>query len=116
MNLEGQMELFDIIEKPIEPGDWLNEEQLGAEISFDEIADKYVSKIIIISKFTQSQKGYKAVMVEKIIPKEKNGGKYRRLVYYDGARQRGMIDESYFSKSLTWPVYAWEVKKQWKDR
>ena len=108
--MEGQMNLFDLIERPIEPGDWVDEEQLGDEISFDEIADKYVNKIIIISKFTKSLKAYKAVMVEKIIPKEENGGKYRRLVYYDGVKQRGMIDESYFSKMLTYPVYAWEVK------
>ena len=33
--MEGQMSLFDFIEHPVKPGDWLEENRLGEEMTFD---------------------------------------------------------------------------------
>ena len=45
---------------------------------------------------TQSHAWYKAVLVEKILERDEYDGIYRRLIYYDGAKQRGYISEMYF--------------------
>lgn len=90
-----QMNLFDFIEPPVQPGEWLQESQLGEEMTFDEIAQS-VGKVIAIDKSTQSHAWYKAVLVEKILERDEYDGKYRRLIYYDGVKQRGYISEMYF--------------------
>ena len=81
-----QMNLFDFIEPPVQPGEWLQESQLGEEMTFDEIAQS-VGKVIAIDKSTQSHAWYKAVLVEKILERDEYDGIYRRLIYYDGAKQ-----------------------------
>ena len=90
-----QMNLFDFIEPPVQQGEWLQESQLGEEMTFDEIAQS-VGKVIAIDKSTQSHAWYKAVLVEKILERDEYDGIYRRLIYYDGAKQRGYISEMYF--------------------
>ena len=90
-----QMNIFDFIEAPVRPGEWLQESRLGEEMTFDEIAQS-VGKVIAIDKSTQSHAWYKAVLVEKILERDEYDGIYRRLIYYDGAKQRGYISEMYF--------------------
>ena len=90
-----QMNLFDFIEPPVQPGEWLQEDRLGEEITFDDIAQS-VGKVIAIDKSTQSHAGYKAVLVEKILERDEYDGRCRRLIYYDGTKQRGYISEMYF--------------------
>lgn len=88
------------------PGSWVEEDMLGEELTFDEIADM-VGEIIIMDKSTESHDWYKAVLIEKIVVGE-NGS--RRLIYYDGAKQRGLVDEMYFDKNQRRPDKAWRVK------
>lgn len=108
--MERQMNLFDFIEPPIKPGDWLEEEQLGEEMTFDEIAES-VGKVIAIDMSTESRAWYKAVCVEKILEKDEYDRKYRRLIYYDGARQRGYISERDFQGGgLRGCQRAWRIK------
>lgn len=106
--MEGQMNLFDFIEPPIKPGDWLEENQIGEEMTFDEIAES-VGKVIAIDMSTESRAWYKAVCVEKILEKDEYDGKYRRLIYYDGTRQRGYISEMYFIGGGLRKQKAWRI-------
>ena len=68
--MTGQMSLFDFIIPQVKPGEWLQESQLGKEITFDEIAQS-VGKVIAIDKSTQSHSWYKAVLIEKILERLK---------------------------------------------
>ena len=105
-----QMNIFDFIEAPVQPGEWLQESRLGEEITFDEIAQS-VGKVIAIDKSTQSHAWYKAVLVEKILERDEYDGRYRRLIYYDGAKQRGYISEMYFqADNLRNRQIAWRVR------
>lgn len=108
--MTGQMSLFDFIIPQVKPGEWLQESQLGKEITFDEIA-RSVGKVIAIDKSTQSHAWYKAVLVEKILERDEYDGRYRRLIYYDGMKQRGYISEMYFQDdNLRNRQRAWRVR------
>ena len=67
--MTGQMSLFDFVDPQVKPGEWLQESQLGKEITFDEIA-RSVGKVIAIDKSTQSHTWYKAVLIEKILERD----------------------------------------------
>ena len=90
------------------PGSLVEENILGAELTFDEIAEM-VGEIIILDRSTESRNWYKAVKVEDVFVSNDD---HRHLRYYDGAKQRGIIDEMYFSKSQRSPQRAWRVKLQ----
>lgn len=108
--MTGQMSLFDFIIPQVKPGEWLQESQLGKEITFDEIAQS-VGKVIAIDKSTQSHAWYKAVLIEKILERDEYDGRYRRLIYYDGMKQRGYISEMYFQDdNLRNRQRAWKIK------
>ena len=102
-----QMSIFDFIKDTVSPGEWVDESMLGEELTFEEIAHM-VGQMIIISAHTVSQKWYKAVQVEKIIDAKEKGN--RQLVYYDGHRQRGYINEIYMNKGISWSPRAWRIK------
>lgn len=105
-----QMDIFDFIspECPqIKAGEWVTEDRLGKEISFDEIAEN-IGEIIILDMSTQSTKWYKAVVVEQIVIGD-NG--HRRLVCFDGTRQRGVIDEMWFKPENVNPSKAYRLLK-----
>lgn len=105
-----QMNIFDFIEAPVRPGEWLQESRLGEEMTFDEIAQS-VGKVIAIDKSTQSHAWYKAVLIEKILERDEYDGRYRRLIYYDGMKQRGYISEMYFQDdNLRNRQRAWKIK------
>ena len=108
--MTGQMSLFDFVDPQVKPGEWLQESQLGKEITFDEIA-RSVGTVIAIDKSTQSHAWYKAVLVEKILERDEYDGRYRRLIYYDGTKQRGYISEMYFQEdNLRNRQRAWKIK------
>jgi hypothetical protein len=93
--MTGQMNIFDFIPSPpCKPGDWIAPETglIGEELTFDEIAQS-VGKMIVMDKSTISTPWYKVVLIERIVSGEGGG---RRLVYYDGHRQRGLVDETFF--------------------
>ena len=90
------------------PGSLVEENILGDELTFDEIAEM-VGEIIILDRSTESRNWYKAVKVEDVFVSNDD---HRHLRYYDGAKQRGIIDEMYFSKSQRNPQRAWRVKPQ----
>ena len=97
--MEGQISLFDFMAKEFQPGDWIEECCLGRELTFNEITDM-VGKLIVMDMSTESHNWYKVVQVEKIV--EGDSGR-RRLVYYDGKRQRGLVDEIYFDPQRSRP-------------
>ncbi len=114
-----QMNIFDFIEAPVRPGEWLQESRLGEEMTFDEIAQS-VGKVIAIDKSTQSHAWYKAVLVEKILERDEYDGRYRRLIYYDGTKQRGYISEMYFQVEGSAPNHMHGIKqclskRYWKE-
>lgn len=57
---------------------------------------------------TVSHEWYKVVMVERIVMVENNT--QRRLVYYDGVKQRGMVNEMYFDETMQFPSRAYRLK------
>lgn len=59
-------------------------------------ADENGIQYAYIGQSTQSHAWYKAVLVEKILERDEYDGRYRRLIYYDGTKQRGYISEMYF--------------------
>lgn len=90
------------------PGSLVEENILGAELTFDKIAEM-IGEIIILDRSTESRNWYKAVKVEDVFVSNDD---HRHLRYYDGAKQRGIIDEMYFDKSQRSPQRAWRVKPQ----
>lgn len=90
------------------PGSFVEENILGDELTFDEIAEM-VGEIIILDRSTESRNWYKAVKVDDVFVSNDD---HRHLRYFDGAKQRGIINEMYFDKSQRSPQRAWRVKLQ----
>lgn len=106
-----QLDIFSFIpqEKPkFKPGDWVEKDVLGEELTFDEIT-KEIGNMIVMDKSTSSHEWYKVVLVEKIVLVE--NGTQRRLIYFDGTRQRGLVNEMYFNKNIIYPARAWRLKQ-----
>lgn len=101
------MDQIGLFDDELLPGTWVKTH--GRELTFDEVA-KRVGQIIIMDKSTESMKSFKAVLVEKIITDFETG--QRRLIYYDGGRQRGLVDERWFPENNTgrFPARAYEVE------
>lgn len=91
-----------------EPCDWIEKENVGKQLTFDEIT-QMVGKLIVMDKSTASHAWYKVVLVEKIVMVENNT--QRRLVYYDGVKQRGLVNEMYFNENITYPARAYRLKQ-----
>lgn len=89
-----------------EPGQWVTE--IGRELSFEEITHK-VGELIVMDKSTESRHWYQVVQVERIVEVEGT----RRLVYYDGKRQRGYVGEYFFPPIYKgrFPARAFEIMK-----
>lgn len=107
---EGQLSIMDFIvptEKEFEPGDWIETENVGEQLIFDEIT-QMIGQLIVMDKSTASHAWYKVVMVEQIVMVENNT--MRRLVYYDGVKQRGLVNEMYFNESMQFPARAYRLK------
>lgn len=103
-----QLDIFSYIQlkqKTFKPGDLVEKDVVGKQLIFDEIT-KEVGNLIVMDKSTSSHEWYKVVLVEKIVAVE---GNQRRLVYYDGTRQRGLVSEMWFDESVTYPARAWKL-------
>lgn len=103
--LKEQMSLFNLEPQNFKAGEWINKENIGRQIYFDEITQK-VGQLIVMGLSTESREWFKVVMVEKIILVE--NGTQRRLVYYDGKKQRGLVNERYFNVGK-YPAKAYEL-------
>lgn len=89
------------------PGDWVESDVIGEKLTFDEIT-QLIGKLIVMDKSNQSHAWYEVVLVEKIIMVENNTR--RRLIYYDGVKQRGLVNEMWFDESFVWPARAYKLK------
>ena len=100
------MDQIGLFDDELLPGTWVKTH--GRELAFDEVA-KRVGQMIIMDMSTESHEWFKVVMVEKIVTNFETG--QRRLIYYDGGRQRGLVDERYFPENYTgrFPARAYEV-------
>lgn len=99
--------MFDFIPRNFKPGDWIDEELVGVELSFEDFAEM-VGMLIVNDMSTESRKWYKIVQIEKIVIGD-NG--HRRLVYYDGKKQRGLVDEMYFNSEMRFPARAYKLNE-----
>jgi hypothetical protein len=88
--MKGQMSIFDFL---IRPGDWLDSVENRREMTFDECVNS-VGKMILVNESTESHEWYKAMVIESVTLTP-NG---RRLVCYDGERQRALLDEMFFNR------------------
>lgn len=104
-----QLDIFSYLQpqqKKFKPGDWIEKDIFGEQLTFDEIT-KEVGNLIVMDKSTSSHEWYKVVFVEKIVIAE---GNQRRLIYYDGTRQRGLVSEMWFDENLNYPARAWKLE------
>lgn len=107
---EGQISLMDLLAptaNEFKPGDWIEKENVGEQLTFDQIT-RMVNQLIVMDMSTESHEWYKVVMVERIVMVENNT--QRRLVYYDGGKQRGMVNEMYFDETMRFPAKAYRLK------
>ena len=102
-----QLDIFSFLEpqKTYKPGDWVEKDVLGKKLTFDEIT-QMIGEMIVMDKSTSSNEWYKVVLVEKIAIVE---GNQRRLVYYDGCKQRGLVNEMYFNENINYPARAYKL-------
>lgn len=103
-----QLDIFSFIE-PIhtfKPGEYIDKSYVGKKITFDEITQK-VGQLIVLDRSTQSREWFMVALVEKIVIVE---GNQRRLVYYDGHMQRGLINEMYFKETAYCQQKAYSLK------
>lgn len=103
-----QLDIFSYMQlqqKTFNPGDWVEKDVVGKRLTFDGIT-REVGNLIVMDKSTSSHEWYKVVLVEKIVIVEEN---QRRLVYYDGARQRGIVNEMWFDGNVAYPARAWKL-------
>ncbi len=102
-----QLDIFSFLpeEKIFKPGDYVEKDVVGKQLTFDEIASE-VGNLIIMDKSTHSHEWYEIVRVERIVTGE---GSHRRLVYYDGTRQNGLVDEMYFDEKRVYPAKAYKI-------
>ena len=103
---QGQYTLFDTIADGAElvPGTWVTE--YGPELTFGEITRR-VGQSIIMDMSTESHAWYKAALVERIVETPEG----RRLIYYDGKRQRGSMNEMYIKNRS---ARAYEILRRTK--
>lgn len=117
--IDGQINLFDIFAPSkaefvpdekipnVKPGDWVEWGDVGEQLTFDEIT-QMIGQMIVMDKSTTSHAWYKVVMVEKIVMVENNT--QRRLIYYDGVKQRGLVNEMYFDENIHFPARAYRLR------
>lgn len=107
---EGQLSLMDLLApttNEFKPGDWIEAENVGEQLTFDQIT-QMVNQLIVMDGSTVSHAWYKVVRVEKIVMVENNT--QRRLVYYDGVKQLRMVNEMCFDKTIRFPARAYRLK------
>lgn len=104
-----QMDIFSFIEpnRTFKAGEYIDKQYIGRQITFDEITQR-VGQLIVLDRSTQNHEWFMVALVEQIAIVE---GNQRRLVYYDGKKQRGLINEMYFEPSYPYPQKAFELKK-----
>ena len=108
----GQISMFDFLQeekriKSYKPGNWIEAECLGKQLTFEEITG-LIGNLVVMDMSTESHAWYKVIMVEKIYICE-NGE--RRLIYFDGQKQRGLVKEMYFNESMRFPARAYRLKE-----
>lgn len=104
-----QLTIFSFLPKEepdFKPGDWVEKDNVGKKMTFDEIT-KEIGNLIVMDKSTSSHEWYRVVRVERIVLVEE--GKQRRLVYYDGTKQNGLVNESLFVESIYHPAIAYRL-------
>lgn len=103
--MNEQISLFDSIPPELKPGEWVSDH--GRELSFDECYER-VGELLIIDKSTESHEWFKVVRIEST---HVNSDGKRRLVYFDGDRTRGYLDEIFFRPGYTgrFPERAYEL-------
>lgn len=66
---EGQLSLMDLfapVANEFKPGDWIEKENVGEQLTFDQIT-QMVNQLIVMDMSTESHEWYKVVMVERIV-------------------------------------------------
>lgn len=109
-----QLDIFRFLapQRTFSPGEYVEKEVLGKQLTFDEITEE-VGKLIILDKSTESHEWFEIVMVERIIVMDNN---QRRLVYYDGGRQRGLVNEMYFDEDCPYTRKAYLISDEQTGR
>ena len=93
-----QMSLFD---GELEPGTYV--ETHGAQLSFEELTHM-VGKIVILDRSTQSHAWYKAV---RILEVRADSEGTRNLLFFDGGKQLGRVNERWFAPGVKYPEKAY---------
>ena len=104
--MPGQIDLFDVSGIP-KVGEYVKDH--GRKLCFDEM-EEMEGQLIVYDRSTQSHQCYEVVRVVEIY--HYPDGK-RRLIYDDGTRQHGLVDERYFLPEYTgmYPSRAYALKE-----
>lgn len=102
--LPGQIGLFEGLPQP---GEYVS--QHGRQLAFDELEDRVGGLIAYDSSSGSTHHSLRIVRVVKIYHYEDGR---RRLIYDDGTRQHGLVDEMYFSGEYhgLYPSAAYELE------
>ena len=107
--MKAQISLFDAF---VQPGDYV--ETHGPELTFDAIA-QFTGKLIVMDKSTESRAWFQVARVEEVIHTKEG----RRLIYYAGKKQRGLVNERYFVSSGytgNYPVRGYEMTEKGAEK
>lgn len=103
-----QLDIFSFLpiqQKVFKPGEWVEKAVVGKRLTFDEIVQE-AGNLIIMELSTVSHEWFQVVRVERIVLVEE--GKQRRLVYFDGTRQK-LVNEAYFREDSCSPSRAYKI-------
>lgn len=111
--IDGQMEITDFIKAPkqkpkkeIKPGAWLNEEDVGHELRFNDL-QRHIGGLVAYEATTVSKRWFKAIRVDRI---KKTTMGDRVMIFCDGSRMRGTVSEIRFDQRERYPVRVFEIK------
>jgi len=104
MTLPGQIGLFDALPKP---GEYVS--QHGRQLAFDELEERVGALIAYDSSVGSHHNTLRIVRIVEIYHYDDG---QRRLIYDDGTRQHGLVDERYFSSAYhgLYPSAAYELE------
>lgn len=95
-----QLTLLSVFQT-LKPGEYVTTH--GKDLKFHELHQK-IGQLVILDQSTQSQRVWRVVRVEAIIPHE--GAE--RFIYYYGSKQCGLINQRYFERQEN-PIKVWAV-------
>lgn len=94
-----QLDIFSFLqkEKIFNPGDYVEKDAVGKQLTFNEIVNE-VGNLIIMDKSTRSHEWYEIVRVERIVTVEGNHRRLATCLYWMNGTEEIIPDVSYIER------------------